>query len=163
MNTQDALRETFATSSAVLTTYIQDLSDAELLHRPGPGCNHVAWQLGHLISAECFLLDSICPGAAIKLPEGFAERHSKETTAVEDPTKFDSKEQYLALFKQVREASLSALAKLSDAELDKPSPERFAQMFPTVGSMFILLATHPLMHAGQFVPVRRALGKPVVI
>jgi hypothetical protein len=36
-------------------------------------------------------------------------------------------------------------------------------MFPTMASMFILTATHPLMHAGQFVPVRRALGKPVVI
>jgi hypothetical protein len=29
--------------------------------------------------------------------------------------------------------------------------------------MFILIATHPMMHAGQFVPVRRALGKPVAI
>jgi hypothetical protein len=36
-------------------------------------------------------------------------------------------------------------------------------MFPTVGHIYLLIATHQLMHAGQFVPVRRALGKPVVI
>ena len=35
--------------------------------------------------------------------------------------------------------------------------------FPTVGSIFTLIATHPMMHAGQFVVVRRQLGKPIVI
>jgi hypothetical protein len=36
-------------------------------------------------------------------------------------------------------------------------------MFPTAGHIYLLIATHGLMHAGQFVPVRRKLGKPVVI
>ncbi len=31
---------------------------------------------------------------------------------------------------------------------------------PTVGVVLMLLATHFLMHAGQFVPIRRKLGKP---
>ena len=32
------------TSALVLSRYVEDLSDAELMERPGPGCNHIAWQ-----------------------------------------------------------------------------------------------------------------------
>jgi hypothetical protein len=32
-----------------------------------------------------------------------------------------------------------------------------------MAAFYLLIANHPLMHAGQFVPVRRALDKPVVI
>jgi len=33
---------------------------------------------------------------------------------------------------------------------------------PTVASVLMLLGTHWLMHAGQFVPIRRKLGKPAL-
>ncbi len=62
MNTQDALLATQMTSSMVIKMYLDDLSDADLLQRPGAGCNHLAWQLGHLISSECGLIESIAPG-----------------------------------------------------------------------------------------------------
>lgn len=163
MDTKEALRGTAGMSTMVLESYIGDLSDADLLQRPGPGCNHLAWQLGHLITSECALLESIAPGAAAKLPEGFADKHTKETIGVDDPEKFCTKQEYQDLMEKVRAASLAALDKIDAAELDKPSPEKFREMFPTVGHIFVLIATHGLMHAGQFVPVRRALNKPVVI
>jgi hypothetical protein len=151
------------TSSMVLKSYVGDLTDAELLRRPGPGCNHVAWQLGHLISSCCSLVDSLVPGAAPKLPEGFAAAHSKETVGSDDPAKFRTKQEYLDLYDKVHAAAMEALARQSEADLDKPGPENFRSMFPTAGAMWVLVATHPLMHAGQIVPLRRALGKPVVI
>jgi hypothetical protein len=58
---------------------------------------------------------------------------------------------------------VAALDELPAADLDRPSPEPFRKRFPTVGSMLTLIATHPMMHAGQFVVVRRQLGKPIVI
>jgi len=163
MNAKDAIRQTLGLSTHVVKEYVKDLSDAELLKRPGPGSNHLAWQLGHLIASECQLLDAIKPGAAPGLPGGFAEAHTKETTGIDDAAKFSKKQQYLDLMDKVNAASLAALDKFSEADLDQPSPENFRKMFPTMGSMFLLIATHPLMHAGQFVPVRRALGKPIVI
>jgi hypothetical protein len=163
MNTKDAIRGTMDTSLHVLKAYIGDLTDADLMRRPGPGCNHLAWQLGHLIASESQLVDAIRPGSAAELPAGFAEKHSKDMIGVDDPAKFCTKQQYLDLFDKVRAATKSALAAFPDAELDQPSPENFRKMFPTMGAMFTLIATHPMMHAGQFVPVRRALGKPVVI
>lgn len=162
MNVRDALHSTMDMSSMVLKTYLTDLTDADLMRRPGPGCNHLAWQLGHLIASDNSLLEAIRPGAGTPLPEGFAKQHSKETTAENDPARFCTKQQYLDLYDKVHSAVLAALDKVTEADLDQSSPEKF-EMFPTVGSIFVLLATHPMMHAGQFVPVRRALGKPVVI
>lgn len=163
MDAQAALRSTMGLSLTVLKKYFDDFGDAELLQRPGPGCNHPAWQLGHLISSEAQLLESVCPGKSPALPEGFAARHSKETAGSDDPRGFDTKQTYLDLLERVRNASLAALAELSAADLDRPAPERMRSICPTVGDMFVLIATHPMMHAGQFVAVRRRLGKPVVI
>jgi len=163
MNAQDAIRMTLETGSMVLNSYLGDLSDADLMRRPCKGCNHVAWQLGHLIASECNLLEGVQPGAAAELPAGFAEQHSKETCGEDDASKFCTKAEYLELFEKVHAATLVALEKTSEADLDAESPEQFREMFPTVGNIYVLIASHGMMHAGQLVPVRRELGKPVVI
>src|SRR6188768_3082878 len=114
MNTQDAIRKTLKTSSIVLSRYVDDLSDADLMLRPGPGCNHIAWQLGHLIASENQLLESVAPGAGIKLPEGFAEKHSKETIGDDNAAHFCKKQEYMDLFEKVHAASSAAITKCSD-------------------------------------------------
>ncbi len=163
MHINEVLAATLDTSSMVLASYFQDMTDAELMARPGEGCNHLAWQLGHLISSEAMLLGMVAPGAAPELPEGFAERHAKDKTGDDDASHFCSKQEYLDLVEKVHTASKAALEKVTEADLDQPAPENLRSMFPTMGHVWVLLATHPLMHAGQFVPVRRKLGKPVVI
>ncbi len=163
MNAKDSIRGTMDMCLHVLKTYIGDMTDAELMRRPGPGCQHLAWQLGHLISSEAHLLSAVCPGAAAELPAGFAEQHSKEMKDSDDASKFCTKQQYLDLFDKTRAATLAALETLPEARLDEPGPESMRSYCPTVGALFGMIGTHPMMHAGQFVPVRRALGKPVVI
>ena len=163
MNAHDVIRAAHAMSTTVLKSYVEDLNDADLMLRPNPACNHLAWQFGHLITSECMLLESVCPGAAAELPAGFAAAHSKEQAGNNDAAKFNTKQAYLDLWAKVEAASLAALDKLTAEDLDKPGPEHFRAMFPTVGHVFLLIAQHGLMHAGQFVPVRRALGKPIKI
>lgn len=163
MNTKQAFQSAMSLTSTVLNSYISDLTDEELLTRPGEGCNHLAWQLGHLITSEGFLLNLIQPGTDLELPEGFAEKHSKDATGVDDPAQFCTKQEYLELFDKVHAVSLAVLEQTSDEDLDKPAPDSFASICPTMGDLFMLLATHGMMHAGQFVPVRRKLGKPVLI
>lgn len=163
MNAKQALRAAGDMSLFVLKAYLADLSDADLLVRPGPGCNHLAWQLGHLIASEANMVRGMASGPGCELPAGFAEAHSKEACGVDDPSKFLSKQQYLDLFDQVRAASWKSLDALDEAALDQPSPEWIRSMFPTMGQYWTLIATHALMHAGQFAVVRRAIGKPIVI
>ena len=162
MNAKDAIRSSANFSSMVLKTYISDLDDPDLMRRPGEGCNHLAWQLGHLISSEVSLLEGICPGKAAELPEGFSEAHSKEKAGSDDAGDFRTKAEYMELMEKVRASTLAALEELPDASLDDPSPESLRAFCPTVGHVFILIGTHPMMHAGQLVPIRRQLGKPVM-
>ena len=49
------------------------------------------------------------------------------------------------------------------APLDKTDPEEYPEWAPTVAALLAMTGTHALMHCGQFVAVRRQLGKPVVI
>ncbi|MCE9547614.1 MAG: DinB family protein, partial [Planctomycetia bacterium] len=123
-----------------------------------PGANHIAWQIGHIINSEHNLVNMVCPGAMPPLPEGFEARYSKETATSDDASKFDTKETFLKLMSEQRAGAVAALAKLSDADLDKQSPEAIRQYCPTVGATFALLGSHWIMHTGQWVIVRRQLG-----
>ena len=163
MNAKDVIRQTMTMGSTVLDKYVSDLTDADLMRRPHAGCNHLAWQLGHLIASESQLVNMVAPGQGGELPAGFAEAHAKDQKDNDNPAAFRTKQEYLDLYQQVRTASLKALDALPEERLDEPGPEKMRSVFPTVASFFLLIGTHPLMHAGQFVPVRRELGKPVVI
>ena len=156
--------ETALNGTQFLTNqYLNDLSDADLLTRPTPGANHIAWQLGHLIASEIGLIRSQLPDAAYpELPSGFAEQHGKETAAQDPPKGFLTKQKYLDLFNRVREATKATVSKLSDTDLDKATTGNMAQFAPTLGTYLMLVSNHTLMHAGQFSVVRRRLGKPVL-
>src|SRR5262249_35373505 len=97
-----------------------------------------------------------------ELPAGFADRHGPKTAALDPPTGFAGKNEYLNLFTRMREATLSNLARLSEADLSKPTTGKMAQFAPRLGDMLLLIANHTMMHTGQFSVVRRKLGKPVL-
>jgi uncharacterized damage-inducible protein DinB len=162
MNAKDAIKTALASTQQILQSYLSDLSDADLLVRPVPQANHIAWQLGHLISAENTMVNSIAPGACPDLPAGFADQHNKSTAAKEPATGFRTTEEYLGLFQKTRAGTQAALAKMSDSDLDKPTTGQMAKFAPTVGAWFLLQANHTLMHAGQVSVARRKLGKPIV-
>ena len=164
MTGKDAIRTALMGTQQVLSWYVSDLGDADVLVRPAPNANHIAWQLGHLINSEVSLLGpKNVPGATFpELPSGFAEQHGKGTAASDSPKGFLNKEEYSKLFNRVRSATLENLAKLSDADLDKPTSGDMAKFAPTLGALFLLQSNHTLMHAGQFSVVRRKLGKPVL-
>lgn len=163
MDAKAVIEQVYGFSQMVLTGYVNDLTDQELLSRPCDGCNHVAWQLGHLIASEVQLLESVVPGAGISLPEGFAEKHSKENKDSDKAEDFATKDEYLSLFGQIKDATFAALAGQTDDDLAQPAPEFLQSMCADRCGVFVLIANHAMMHVGQFVPVRRQLGKPIVI
>lgn len=160
MNSRDAIQLNLDTAAFVCNSYLADLADADLMHRPHPQCNHLNWQIGHLIASEHKMIDQIAPGTMPPLPEGFAEKYTKENASSDDPTKFCSHQELMSLAASQRAGTLNALQGFSDTDLDKPTGVDYA---PTVASMLSLQGCHWLMHCGQWVIVRRTLGKPVVI
>lgn len=155
----NVIRASLATAQFCVNAYLSDLTDADLLVRPVPGANHIAWQLGHLILSEHNMISAVCPGAMPALPEGFAARYTKETAKLNDPKAFDTKEDFLRLMNEQREGTVAALAELNDDDLERPSPDSFRDYAPTVGATFDLQASHWMMHSGQWVIVRRVLGR----
>jgi uncharacterized damage-inducible protein DinB len=158
MPAKDAIKFLLESDQHMVGQYLSDLSDADLLVRPVPGANHIAWQLGHLIASEAgYFLGKVPGSKPPALPAGFAEQHDNKNAGSD--TGFSTKDQYLKLFNDTRGATLTALDQLSEADLDKESGW---DMAPTVGKLLLFVATHDMMHAGQFTVVRRKLGKPVL-
>lgn len=140
--------------------YVGDLSDAELMDRPHADCNHLNWQIGHLICSEHALVSGMSPGAMPALPEGFAAKYAKEAAKSDDPSHFATKDELLRTYREQRDATLAVLAACSAEDLDAPSGVDYA---PTRGALLQMQGAHWLMHCGQWVIVRRQHGKPVVI
>ncbi len=161
MTPQEVLQRSVESGHAFTRAQLNDLSDAELLVRPVPGANHIAWQLGHMIAGTHRMLTALGHKAPA-LPEGFEAAYTRETARSDDPAKFLTKAEYLALAEQMRVASLAAIAATPDSALETPGPERTRHFLPTVAAVLAALGGHWLMHASQFVVVRRKLGKPLL-
>ena len=112
MSPKDAIRNTIDMSQMVAGAYTSDLADGDLLVRPVPGMNHIAWQIGHLIASERQMMEILQPVRS--LPEGFVEAHSKETAASDDASKFHTLAEYQALWTAQREATKKILDSYSD-------------------------------------------------
>jgi hypothetical protein len=154
------IRQTLDLPTMVVRMYLDDIAEADLFVRPYGMMNHIAWQLGHLIAGENFHINQIAPDSMPPLPEGFRERHAKETAACDDRSQFCTKAEYLRLMDEQRAGTLKVLDTLSDEDLMQPSPESIRYFGPTVGTVFSGESTHWMMHAGQWAVVRRKLGKP---
>lgn len=163
MNGVQTIQAALGSTKFLLDKYLEGLSDADLFVRPVPGANHLAWQLGHLISSEVMLVKSQLPEARYPaLPAGFDEVHAIASVTRDGPDGFLSREQYRSLFDQVRSATMAVAAGITDADLDRPTQGNMAPFAPKFGNFLILVANHTLMHGGQFSVVRRKLGKPVL-
>src|SRR5438045_9791696 len=102
MTGRDAIQSALGSTKFLVTRYLDELSDADLLVRPVPGANHVAWQLGHLIFAEPYLVKQGLPEAPYPdLPVSFAETYGSKGADKDGPNGFLSKAEYLSLFSQV--------------------------------------------------------------
>jgi hypothetical protein len=160
MNSSESIKQSIDMADVVCMSYLSDLTDTELMMRPHPECNHVNWQIGHLIESEHSMIEQIRPGSMPVLPVGFAEKYSRETVRNDDPKAFATKEELMNTYKAQRAGTLAALAKTSESELDAATGVSYA---PTVGAMFSLQGSHWLMHCGQWVVIRRILGKAIVM
>lgn len=157
------LAEVFAFNLDMLKMALADFSDADMLVRPVPKANHALWQIGHLISGEVHLVGACAPGTMPALPEDFDQRFGHDKTDCNDAAQFRYKKQdLLDLFDKVRAASTAWIKAVKLPELDKPTPEKYQKLVPTLGHLAMLIPAHTAMHTGQIQVIRRALGKPVM-
>lgn len=162
MKFSESTTELLVTARFVMTQYLQGLTDADLLVRPVEGAHHAAWQLGHLIVSEGRMVDGVRKGMGIALPPGFDVAHEKDPKYSRN-TGFFTLAEYVALMNQQRERTLELLRDLPEEALALPAPEFMRAYAPTNASVFLAVASHELMHAGQIAVLRRLLRLPVVV
>ena len=162
MNQSEFLSDRLTRSIEIVKRTVDDFTDSDLIVRPAPGANHAAWQLGHLVNAEVGLVNAVAPGAVPAPPGEFSNRFTKGTAKSDDPATFPSKDEILRQLTRTRTATVTWVKGLSDADLEKPGPERMRSVTPTVAHLASMLASHVAMHLGQIQVIRRKLGKPVL-
>jgi hypothetical protein len=139
---------------------LADFSDADMMFRPAKTANHAIWQMGHLANSTRGMVTTCDPSVAFPFEDD--TRFGKSKASIDDPAFFPGKAELLGRFNQAMDIAAGWVAKLSDAELAKPTPERVQAFAPTVAALAMLVASHPFMHIGQFTVTRRALGKPIL-
>jgi hypothetical protein len=162
MSPKDMIKKTLDMSDFIFKSYVGDLSDAELKIVPIEGMNPIALQIGHLISAERMFAEMVNPGSSPPLPAGFDEAHSLKNREGDD-SRFLGKDEYMKLYEAQRAALKAVIDSVPDADLTDTRGGKLPEFAPTVADALNMAGIHSLMHAGQYVAVRRMLKKPVTI
>jgi hypothetical protein len=117
--------------------------------------------MGHLANSVRGMVTTCDPTVAFPFEDD--TRFGKSKASIDDPAFFPNKTELVGRFDKAMEIAAAWVAKLSDTDLAKPTPDRMQAFAPTVANVAILLASHPFMHIGQFTITRRALGKPILM
>jgi hypothetical protein len=142
---------------------LADLTDEQLVRRPGGNMNHPAWIVGH-VSLYHPATMALLQGEPLDDPKehvlfGFAGQGPVDDLAV-----YGSKQAMLDQFAAGHEEVAEALLHAQPSDFKRsPSLPRWAATYPTVEFMLPdLLLFHESMHIGQISIWRRAAGLPGV-
>jgi hypothetical protein len=162
MNAPELLKANTRMGVFVVELYLKDLNEDDLFVRPHPRANHVAWQLGHVISSTQKLLIALNHQPPT-LPQTFEQRHAKEMAASDERDVFSVKAEYLSLLHAQRDSIIGWLEQCTESDLNGPAPDSMKSYAPTIGAAILSFGNHLLMHSGQIAVLRKILGKPVVM
>lgn len=159
MNAKQLAVNQLQASKWLFDNFIKDFSEADARRQPCEGGNHLNWILVHLAVSEDSITASISGG-----PKRYAEALHKAygggsaCKADDGMTLAEARRMY----DESHARTLDFIGKLPDARLADKAPEGMPPLFPTVGAVLGLLATHPFWHFGQLTVTRAALKKPRV-
>jgi hypothetical protein len=142
---------------------VEDLTDEQMILRPGGAMNHPAWILGHIGAYHPIVVDLLYGAPVTDVKDdplyGFAGKGPLDQL---EP--YGTKQQIVGRFAAGHEKVAQALLAAKPADFQRaPSLERWAKTYPTVEFMLPdLLLHHESLHIGQISIWRRASGLPGV-
>jgi DinB superfamily len=159
MNIKDSIKASLRISDALSQSYLEDITPDEMFIQPVPDANHIAWQLGHLITSEHRLIEAAAPNSMPALPEEFSQKYRRDMAPSPHPGDYLTKEEYLQMARQVRAGTIAALESVSDDDFARPVTGRVPPFIKSVLDCFATIGPHWSLHAGQWVIIRRKLGR----
>ncbi len=142
---------------------LDDLTDEQMVFRPGGNMNHPSWILGH-ISIYYPVVPALLRGEPFDDPADHPLFGFRGRGPLPDLDVYGSKASQIKRFTEGHEQVAAALLSATREQLyQRPSLPRWADAYPTVEFMLPdLLLHHESMHIGQLSMWRRAAGLPAV-
>lgn len=138
-----------------------DVDPADWFRMPG-GVTHIAWQLGHLATAEYRLaLERIRGRVAADdalFDDAFFRCFTGGAAPAPDARRYPPPAEIRAVLDRVHEQALRELPQLSEATLGEP-PVKPHKIVRTKLASLLWCGRHEMLHAGQIGLLRRLLGK----
>ena len=141
---------------------IRDVEDSDWFCEPMPGTTHLAWQLGHLATAEYALalmrVRDSQPGDRDIISRDFRRHFFKGSQPDPDPSSNPSPDEIRTVLNTVHAQVMQEVPSLDPASLANPLAAPHP-MFDTKLGALEFCADHEFLHAGQIGLLRRLLGK----
>jgi DinB superfamily len=165
MNRLSLLTDSILFARGYTVELIDTIPQDEWFTIPAECPTHVAWQVGHLATAEARLVlerASRRNAEAEGLPAGYLPLFLRTMVVEPDPAKYPQAQEIRAVFDRIHQAALRALKDLDDNDLDtvvEGAQHRFCR---TKFDFVRWCSHHEFLHTGQIGLIRRMLGhKPV--
>jgi hypothetical protein len=161
---RDAL-DRIAFARAYTRGILDTIPPADWFRMPAEGVTHVAWQVGHLATAQYRMcLDrvrGVRPEDEELIPAAFLKSFGRDSVVDPDPAAYPRATEIRATFGRVYDQALAELADFPDYDLDSPilGPHRFVK---TKIEALRWCAAHEMVHAGQIALLRRLFGQPPI-
>ena len=161
MNATEFVAAALTGGKAWMEALLADLEEGDLVAAPTvKGGNHPLWVIGHLTVSEASIVSGMIKGEEPQLSAEWGSLFGMGSQPVSDASQYPTKTELLEALETVRAQTLDLLARLADADLDKPSATAPNQeLFGTVGRCLATLLNHQTFHVGQIADARRALGR----
>lgn len=139
-----------------LKAWAQDFEQTAATNSGGTKTNPVAWQLGHIASAEedVYRLFSGKPGVVPEEVRAVCATGCPQPTAA---TRYPPLSDLWALLGQTHERLIGLVEAASDADLDR-QPLEENRYFTSLGQAIYEIALHENYHVGEIGTLRKALG-----
>jgi len=160
---KDVILAQLATAEFLFTQLTTDMSDDEYFKVPVAGANHPAWLVGHVAVSNDRMSAAAC-GTDPKTSQATQELFMAGSTCHDDPSKYPSRAEIDALFRDTQALTVERLKGFDDSKWEDPSPEGWnKEFFPTLGTLWTLIGTHPFWHVGHLTVCRKVLGKKGIL
>jgi len=162
MGPREVIKSQIGTAEYLVEKFTGDLGDDDFLHQLPEGGQTVTWILGHLACTEDWTLHHLT-GEPYQIAEDLHGKFKGGSTVETDPSANPSRTEIEGIYREQRARTLAALEQSDESEWDNAAPEGLPEVFPTVGSLWGMTATHVFWHVGQITVIRRLLGKPPIM
>lgn len=160
MNRLHVALEQIAAARRYSLMFLEKIPDAQWFKMP-LGVTHVAWQAGHLATAEYRLcLERIrgrAPAEEALIADDFLKLFGRDTTPVEDASQYPGPTDILRVMTAVHSQVEREVAAWPEADWDQPVATPHPQFNTRLGAL-LWCARHEMLHAGQIGLLRRLLG-----